>query len=149
MIGNYSTRPGSQKTVPGLKWVAPALHHKLEEREHRADFAAIVANPNAQGLVKVFSNAARTRGLALFEIEYKGLIRLIQDLRRSDHAPFWSVGYPALMVSDTANFRSNTYHTAMDVPEMIDFRFAATVVMTVLDGVLEIVAEQSASDTSA
>lgn len=50
------------------------------------------------------------------------------DFLRSDHAPFLSMNIPAVLVSDTANFRSNHYHKASDTVETIDGdRFAATV----------------------
>ena len=34
--------------------------------------------------------------------------------RRSDHASFWDAGYPAVMLTDTANFRNPHYHRETD-----------------------------------
>ena len=34
----------------------------------------------------------------------------LPDVRRSDHAAFWDEGYPAVMLTDTANFRNPHYH---------------------------------------
>jgi hypothetical protein len=45
--------------------------------------------------------------------------------------PFWDAGFPAIMITDTADFRTSMYHTAMDRPEMIDFDFAAGIVRSV------------------
>lgn len=42
------------------------------------------------------------------------------DMLRSDHAPFLAAGIPAVIISDTANFRSEHYHTASDTPETLD-----------------------------
>ena len=36
--------------------------------------------------------------------------KIVPDTRRSDHAPFWDLGYPAIMVTDTANMRNPNYH---------------------------------------
>lgn len=33
---------------------------------------------------------------------------VLGDLRRSDHAAFWLHGYPAVMITDSANFRTRT-----------------------------------------
>jgi len=44
----------------------------------------------------------------------------IKHTRRSDHAPFWSANIPAVMISDTANFRNPHYHQATDTPETLD-----------------------------
>jgi hypothetical protein len=66
---------------------------------------------------------------AMVQLANTGFVRFLRDLRRSDHAPFWDAGIPAIMVTDTSNFRSPFYHTAMDRIEMIDFEFAAKVVL--------------------
>lgn len=46
----------------------------------------------------------------------------------SDHASFWSAGYPAIMVTDTALFRYHHYHRATDTPDKVDFDRLARVV---------------------
>lgn len=42
------------------------------------------------------------------------------DLLRSDHAPFLAMGVPAVLISDTANFRSPHYHQPTDTIETLD-----------------------------
>jgi len=43
---------------------------------------------------------------------------------RSDHAPFWEKGIPAIMVTDTAFLREgHPYHTSEDTIDKIDFMF--------------------------
>ena len=39
---------------------------------------------------------------------------------RSDPAPSWRAGLPALMWTDTAGFRNPHYHRATDTPETLD-----------------------------
>ena len=46
----------------------------------------------------------------------------------SDHWAFWKEGYPAVMVTDTALFRYQYYHTPGDTPDKMDFERTARVV---------------------
>jgi len=133
MIGSCDHTPGSQQVVPGLRWVAPSVARQSSDRQDRADFIAAVANPSAQDLLKRFTDAAESRELPSIPLVNRGLIRLIKHLRRSDHAPFWDAGIPAIMLTDTANFRSPFYHSAMDRIETIDFAFAGNVVLSTAD----------------
>jgi aminopeptidase YwaD len=49
---------------------------------------------------------------------------LMSEVMRGDHASFWPYGVPAIMCSDTAEFREGSpYHTAADTPAHIDFDF--------------------------
>jgi hypothetical protein len=45
----------------------------------------------------------------------------VDGIDRSDHRSFWEVGYPALMVTDTAFYRNQAYHTPNDTPETLDY----------------------------
>jgi hypothetical protein len=45
----------------------------------------------------------------------------------SDHAPFWDLGYPALLVTDTSFFRNPHYHGPTDTLETLDITFMAKV----------------------
>ena len=55
----------------------------------------------------------------------------------SDHWAFWQVGYPALMVTDTAPFRYPYYHTPQDTPDKVDYepfaRMTAGLVLVVAE----------------
>jgi hypothetical protein len=46
----------------------------------------------------------------------------------SDQWSFWQMGYPALMVTDTALFRYPDYHEPSDTPEKLDYERGARVV---------------------
>jgi Zn-dependent M28 family amino/carboxypeptidase len=52
------------------------------------------------------------------------------DHYRSDHAPFWTIGVDALMLSDGANFRTPHYHQGSDVIDHLDLEFMTRVVKT-------------------
>jgi len=51
----------------------------------------------------------------------------IPGISWSDHLSFWRRGYRALMVTDTAFYRYPYYHTALDVPDKLDYDALACV----------------------
>lgn len=53
---------------------------------------------------------------------------VVRNLRRSDHAPFWKIGVPALKLGNTANFRNPHYHTENDTPAILNYEFIAKTV---------------------
>ena len=117
MLGYYSDEKSSQHYPAPLNWFYP----------DRANFIAFVANINS-GLSLLRSLCA-FRKHSGFPVE--GLImseRLVPDIRRSDHASFWDLGYPAVMVTDTAQFRNINYHTVGDVPRTLDYTKMAELV---------------------
>jgi hypothetical protein len=56
-----------------------------------------------------------------------GLERFFPVLQRSDHAPFWAHKIPAVMWTDTSEFRNPNYHRDRDTPETLDYEFLANV----------------------
>ena len=62
--------------------------------------------------------------------------RISHHLLRSDHAPFWREGIPALMWTDTAEFRDPHYHLPTDTPETLDYEFLARVTRLLVHAVL-------------
>ncbi|NEQ52473.1 MAG: M28 family peptidase [Leptolyngbya sp. SIO3F4] len=51
----------------------------------------------------------------------------LPSTRRSDHAPFWDVGYNAIMVTDTADLRNPHYHRLTDTLDTLDLDFLTKV----------------------
>ncbi|WP_410510621.1 M28 family peptidase [Nodosilinea sp. E11] len=60
--------------------------------------------------------------------------RAVPDTRRSDHAPFWDLGYPAILITDTANLRNRHYHQPTDTLETLDLAFLTQVCQGLLHG---------------
>ena len=50
---------------------------------------------------------------------------------RSDHFPFWEAGLPAIMITDTADYRNPHYHQPSDLLDTLDLEFAAAVAQAV------------------
>jgi len=61
--------------------------------------------------------------------------RIVPDTRRSDHTPFWDLGYPAIMVTDTADLRNPHYHQPTDKLETLDLDFLTYVCQGLMRGI--------------
>ncbi|HEY7383201.1 MAG TPA: M28 family peptidase [Beijerinckiaceae bacterium] len=116
MLGYRDARPGSQRYPAGLRHFYPAT----------ADFIALLGNlrtlPMLRRLACTMRKAVPCEFLA---VPLCG--RVLPDSRRSDHAAFWDAGYPAIMVTDTANMRNPHYHRPGDRIETLDLDFLAAV----------------------
>jgi hypothetical protein len=63
--------------------------------------------------------------------------RLIPGVDLSDHMSYWRAGYPAVMITDTANYRNPNYHTQDDTAERLDYRRMGQAVEGVYAAVLD------------
>ena len=120
MVGFASHEVGSQRSpiaLPGLPRVG--------------DFIGVIANQRSRSLRRRIVRAARrasTPTPPLVSLQtWLGAERLVPDLFRSDHAPFWHAGIPAVMWTDTAEFRNPHYHRPTDTPDTLDYDFMAGV----------------------
>jgi Zn-dependent M28 family amino/carboxypeptidase len=115
-IGYYDDAPGSQKYPPPLGLLYPSA----------GDFIAFVGNLASRALVR--DVVTTFRKVEPFPSEGGAFPAVVPRIGDSDHASFWKEGYPALMVTDTANFRYPYYHTPEDTIDKIDFERLARVV---------------------
>ena len=85
----------------------------------RGDFIAFVGNFGNRAFVR---DAVKTfRAHAQFPSEGGAMPESLPGIGWSDHWSFAQVGYPALMITDTAPFRYPYYHTPQDTFDKIDF----------------------------
>lgn len=136
MVGYTDNRRGSQRLPAGLSRFYP----------DRGDFIGVIGNWQSNAVLRKF--AAGMRNVADLPVETlavpgRGLV--IPAVRLSDHAPFWDLGYPALMVTDTSFYRNPHYHGSTDTIETLDLEFMAKVCAGVIRGILAIGSPQSAS----
>ncbi|MCH9688476.1 MAG: M28 family peptidase [Deltaproteobacteria bacterium] len=132
-IAYTDPRPDSQRVPPGFAAMFPELIAQLDERERRADFITIVADSQARPWAQTLASAADRAALPHALLTIPNWLRashLAVDLERSDHASLWRYGYPAIMITDTAEYRSDTYHCRgrADTLDTLDVPFAASVV---------------------
>ncbi len=130
MIGYVDDRPGSQQFPGGFDLVFAEVAARLEANQFRGDFIALMADTDARSAVEDFTVAADALGLKREVLLLSDPLRdALPDVRRSDHAPFWDRGIPAIMITDTANFRYAGYHCGdgPDTIERLDIDFATAV----------------------
>jgi hypothetical protein len=93
-----------------------------------ADFVALVGNGPSNPVVRAAVASRAAPGLRVVGLETAGPAhRLAPDLARSDHLPFWGAGIPAVLWTDTANFRNPHYHAASDTADTLDYAFMGDV----------------------
>jgi Zn-dependent M28 family amino/carboxypeptidase len=117
MIGYTDHAPGSQRYPRGIDGLV--ADRKLPTT---GDFVGAVACPSDAEPLRALGSARRY--VPRLRTELIGLPRpftlLAPDLLRSDHGPFWFAEIPAVMISDTADFRTPHYHQPSDVVATLD-----------------------------
>ena len=111
------------------------------------DFIAVIGNERSKVLVDGFSRACSQSHINLphFPLTLPGNGEMLPDTRRSDHAPFWDNGFPAIMLTDTTNFRNPHYHQPTDTLETLNLDFAAKVCAATIHLVTELAEVKTAS----
>ncbi|MEX1366420.1 MAG: M20/M25/M40 family metallo-hydrolase, partial [Nannocystaceae bacterium] len=132
-IGFTDATAGSQRVPAGFELLFPQEVERLRQREHRADFITVVTDIPAQPWARYMQAAADRDGLPLALLSIPTLVKQTHvaiDLQRSDHASLWDAGYPAIMITDTAEYRSDAYHCRgrPDTVDELDLGFATRVV---------------------
>jgi len=107
------------------------------------NFLAVIGNQSSSSLTMAVEQAMISH-LPVVPLIVPGHGELLPDTRRSDHTPFWEAGFPAVMLTDTANFRNPHYHRPTDTIETLNLGFMAAVA----DGVAAAIMELAGQDRS-
>ncbi len=124
-IGYYSDKPFSQRYPPFLGPFYP----------NRANFLGAVGNFSTRSWVDKFAQLFKRH--SSFPICSTTLFGFIPGVDFSDHWSFWQMGFPALMVTDTAFYRYPHYHSDSDTFEKLNYEGLAAVV----EGLVEVISE--------
>jgi len=124
-VGFTCTEEGSQFAPPGLPIAVPTM----------GNFLGIVGNRASAGLASLIEQAASqyVPDLKTVSLLVPGQGESFPDARRSDHAAFWHFDYPAVMLTDTANFRNPHYHQPTDTLGTLDLTFMHQVTRVVTE----------------
>jgi hypothetical protein len=124
MVGYFSDEPGSQEYPVG------ALKSLYGDR---GNFISVVGSPSDVSLLrKVKAAMIKASDLPVNSINAPGAVPGIDF---SDHYSYWQHGYSAVMISDTAFYRNDRYHTAQDTADTLDYLRMAKVTDQVLGAV--------------
>lgn len=116
MVGFATSAPRSQRIPAGL----PV---KISDR---GDFLGLQTNRRSNALMDAVLSRAATYRPELPVAGLKVLLGLEKHfpvLARSDHAPFWAQNIPAIMWTDTSEFRNANYHCRTDTPDTLNYGF--------------------------
>ena len=104
------------------------------------NFIAVVGNERSVEISQAFVHSIGQHRVDLPHVllTVPGNGELLPDSRRSDHAPFWDQGYPAVMLTDTTNFRNPHYHQPTDTLATLNLEFAAKVCRAACGAILEL-----------
>jgi len=140
-VGYTSSEPNSQIVPPGFGALYPRQIRKVKARDHAGDWAAVLYRHPAGRVAGMFARKLnQVRGdnatvLMRDPCDIPILGRLIyrfvpfaRDFARSDHKPFWDRNLPAIMITDTADFRNPHYHRRSDLPDTLDYAFMAQII---------------------
>lgn len=130
MVGFASSELGSQRLPTGL----PV---KVSDK---GDFLGLLANGISTAAMNLALRNAGTYvpGLPVTGLNVKlGLEKYFPVLGRSDHAPFWHAKIPAVMWTDTSEFRNDNYHRHTDTPETLNYSFLEQVTQLITACVIQ------------
>ncbi len=125
MVGYCSHSPGSQHLPPGIPLKIPDV----------GNFLGLLGNRRSNALIEGLLQQSNSYipGFPVLGLKvYHGMEKFVPHLRRSDHAPFWKIGIPALMWTDTSEFRNPNYHQWTDTPDTLDYVFLRRVTQLLL-----------------
>lgn len=133
MIGYASSEPNSQSLPFLFDLVFPAAAAEVAANDHRGDFITFVGDRDTSGARDGFLAHAATYDLPVIDVllgPQQVSNPFLGDLQRSDHGSFWDAGHPAVMLTDSAEYRNDRYHCAggPDSVDRLDHAFATAVI---------------------
>lgn len=129
MIGFQDPTPNSQTLPAGFDVLFAEAGAFVADRENRGDFIAAIGDDLNPAAMAAFTAHAAAVELPVAEVvlsaPFRGDPSLIQ-LRRGDHDEFWARDWPAIMLTDTADFRNPGYHCEWEPDDIaaVDVGFA-------------------------
>ncbi|XP_025100866.1 uncharacterized protein LOC112568058 [Pomacea canaliculata] len=128
-IFNFDSNQETQTLPPGAEQMFPDVARDVDSDGKRGDFLLITGRDYDARLVTNFNDTWNRLGETQYEIEAlvlpipnptpEGILfdATFADVVRSDHSSFWTEGYRAVFLTDTANFRgymTQCYHHQCD-----------------------------------
>jgi Zn-dependent M28 family amino/carboxypeptidase len=125
MIGYFTDEPGSQEYPhPSLKLLYPST----------GNFIAVVGRIGQGSLAgRIRKRMRRATPLPVHSLNAPSWLPGVDF---SDHRSYWDEGWAAVMITDTAFYRNDNYHTAADTAGTLDYGRMAMVVQGVHAAVL-------------
>ena len=100
------------------------------------NFLALVGNARSRDLLRTVELAFRAR--SALRVRAAALPSFLPFVAASDHASFWALGMPAVLVTDTGPLRYRHFHERSDTPDRLDYERMADAVPGLVAAVAEI-----------
>jgi aminopeptidase YwaD len=129
-VGFATRQPDSQQApvrIPLVTWMPST-----------GDFLTVIGNWDSGALGNLFEACIDTYAPELPYYSANRIGAQFDDGWRSDHAHYWRAGIPALFLTDTGEFRTDTYHRPDDTLETVDMAFLADVTRATVAAALEL-----------
>jgi hypothetical protein len=136
-----SNEPGSQRMPPRVGRLYPEQMRRIAAREFVGDWTLVLYRRSSSSIATRFAEGlAHAAGahaplmmrdpadVPLLGRAVRRLMPGAHAFARSDHISFWDAGVPAVMITDTADFRSPHYHLPTDTPDTLDYERLAAIV---------------------
>lgn len=143
MIGYVDATPGAQTVPAGFDVLFPEAYAEVDGNGFAGDFITLVGDDLVAEPMLAMERHADALGLPAVVLQVPGDVKnsiLLSDLRRSDHAPFWEMDLPGLMITDSSEFRYPNYHCPGDVDDsvdLLDHEFSTLVIKAAMGGMVE------------
>ncbi|HEX7504262.1 MAG TPA: M28 family peptidase, partial [Syntrophales bacterium] len=85
----------------------------------RGDFIGVVGNIHSRELTLAVAETLKAG--SVLPVEHLVALPFILGVGSSDHGPFRKMGFPDVMVTDTAFYRTPNYHSSRDTIEILRF----------------------------
>ncbi len=149
MIGFRTDDKDTQKLPPGFDVVFAEAGKYWRGNGKAGDFIALIYGPRSGPSAKAFLEGCTKYGVSSVPVELSTEYlesSTFGDLRRSDHTSYWAEQFPAMMITDTANFRNTHYHCneGQDSVDRLDHDFAVGVVRATVGAAIEMLAADGA-----
>lgn len=134
MIGYYTETANTQDFPVGFEILFPNQTEWLIQNNYAGNFITNIGDETSTLLNAKFDSCAHlyVPALNMVSLIAPPYSAITADFYRSDHAPFMFADYPALFITDSANFRNNNYHTPNDVLSTVNYEFMSNVVKATL-----------------
>ena len=130
MIGYYTNEVNSQQIPFGFAFLFPDEHALVIADSSRGNFLINAGDTESDAFTAAFDSLSEVYvpELKIISIVLPNDGLISADFRRSDHANFWDIDVPAVMLTDGANFRNLDYHTPNDTVGALNFTFMSNIV---------------------
>jgi hypothetical protein len=126
MIGYFRSERGTQE------YPTSSLASRMPDT---GDFIAVVGRAADEALVDSIRDAMSIdRDVPVYGYAAPDFV---QGIDFSDHRSYWAVGFPAVMITDTAFLRNHAYHEAEDTPDTLDYQRMKLVVDGVFSAIMD------------